>query len=610
MGAIGRRSEEGCVDRQGGAPSAWGPTGRGLAAVTFALLAGCARSEAAPTPVLAGPAASANREARAASPESTASRTAAPSPPGPAFAPLRDRVFAELLDEEPGVARELGLHEYDGRVAPLSQAAFESQIGRLRDAERELAAVRPEVLSEDEALDRADLEHWVLTRLFFLVDRDAPHKLPQAYQDAFDVSLYVDREYAPLEDRARRLVAQEEAALAEAPHVRENLTPPLSKPVAETASRNFSGFATYLRGDVSKIFRAVGDATLRARFAAANEALARQAGELGEWLKREAERGDQSHVLGAERYARLLEAQEALTTPLDAFEKMNEDDLAANRRAYEALAATVKPTAVREADLFATAREMVESARRFVVERHIVTLASDDSVTLRETPPYERWNSASIEMSGPFEHARSAFYQLTIPDRTWAAAKRAEYLGSVGDLLGTTIHEVFPGHFVQGRWAERAPTRVQKAFSNYAFVEGWAHYGEQMMIDEGFGGSDPANRLAMLHGALLRNCRFAASIAIHVKGRTVDDAERRFVEDCHQDRPTAHEQAVRATFDPGYFAYTLGKLEILALRAEAKARLGQSFSLERFHDALLSHGAPPLALLHDRVLRDLGALAH
>jgi hypothetical protein len=522
------------------------------------------------------------------------------------FAPLSDRILAELLDDEPGVARDLGLHDYDGRVAPCSRAAIDAQVERLRAAASDLAAWPTEGLSEDEKLDRAELTHWVASRLFWWVDRDASRKLPQAYQEAFDVSLYVDRDYAPLEERARRALLQEEAALREVPHARENLSPPLSKPVAETAARNFAGYATYLRGDVARIFGAVGDAAQRARFARANEALAHEAEALGTWLKKEAERGDQSHVLGPERFARMLEAQEALTMPLDAFERMNEDDLAANRRGYEALAAIVKPVPVREADLFATARTMVDEARRYVIDRHLVTLASDDAVTVRETPPYERWNSASIEMSGPFESARSAFYQLTIPDKSWPAAKRAEYLGSVGDLLGTTIHEVFPGHFVQGRWAERAPTRVQKAFADYAFVEGWAHYGEMMMIAEGFERANLANSLAMVHGALLRNCRFAASIAIHVKGMTVEQAENRFVEDCHQDRATAHEQAVRATFDPGYFAYTLGKLQILALRAEVKAKLGSAYSLQRFHDALLSHGAPPVALIRDRVLRDLG----
>jgi uncharacterized protein (DUF885 family) len=127
-----------------------------------------------------------------------------------------------------------------------------------------------------------------------------------------------------------------------------------------------------------------------------------------------------------------------------------------------------------------------------------------------------------------------------------------------------------------------------------------------MIIDEGLGSDDPANRLAMLEGALLRNCRFAASIGMHTRGMTIEQAEQRFMTDCHQDKATAEEQAVRGTFDPGYFAYTLGKLQILALRTEARAKLGSSFSLQRFHDALLAHGAPPLALIHDTVLRDLG----
>jgi len=262
---------------------------------------------------------------------------------------------------------------------------------------------------------------------------------------------------------------------------------------------------------------------------------------------------------------------------------------------------------VRESDYFATAAHMMKDAREFVVSHGVVTLATEDEATIRETPAYERWNSASIEMSGPFEKARSAFYQLTIPDRGWPSKERQAYLGTMGSLLGTTIHEVYPGHFVQGRWQERAPSRVQKAFGNYAFVEGWAHYSEQMMIDQGFGKDDPANRLAMLNGALLRNCRFAASLGIHTRGMTVEQAEKRFVDDCHQARSEAHEQAVRGTFDPGYFAYTLGKLQITALREEARKAMGDKFSLQRFHDALLSHGAPPVALIHDRVLRDLTA---
>jgi uncharacterized protein (DUF885 family) len=524
-----------------------------------------------------------------------------------AFPALRERILGELLADDPSTARDLGLHEYDGKVPSFSAEALAARRQRLDRAALDLAAVDERSLTDDERLDRAELQSWLATSRFWLVDMDAPHHRPQTYEDLFSVSVYIDRDYAPLEVRARALLAQEEAALEELPHIRENLTPPLSKSLADVASRNFAGFAVYLRGDVAHLMDRQGDDAQRRRFALANASLAKAADDLGAWLKAQSAHGDQSHVLGPERYAALLRAQEGITMPLEAFERLNEDNLLANEKAYETLAGRVHMRPVEEAALFTTARSMMNDARAFIVDHDIVTIPFRDEPVVRETPPYERWNSASIEMSGPFEAVRSAYYQLTIPDRSWPPAERQAYLGTLEALLGTTIHEVYSGHFVQGQWAERAPTRVQKAFGSYSFVEGWAHYGEQMMIDEGFGEDDPANRLAMLDGALLRNCRFAVSVGMHTKGMTLEQAERRFVHDCHQDGPTAHEQAVRGTFDPGYFAYTLGKLQILALREEAKAKLGPRFSLQRFHDALLSHGAPPIALIHDVVLRQMGA---
>jgi hypothetical protein len=541
-------------------------------------------------------------------------RSEAVAPVAPISAPaharfllLRERVFRELLADDPTNARDLGLHGYDGKVAAVSKGALDARVVRLTQDAGDLARTEGNRLSDDEALDLEELKSEVASSLFWLVDMDGPRKYPQTYESLFSVNTYIDRDYAPIEERAKRLISHEEAALVEVGHVRENLTPPLSKPVAEVAARNFAGFATYLRGDVPKVIGKVGDDAQRARFARTNEALAKAADDLAAWLKKEAFHGDQSHVLGGQRFAKLLLVQEGLTTPLADFEQMNEDNLAANKKVYEALAAHVKDKPVEEAEYFATAEHMMQDARKFVLERGIVSFASSDEVTVRETPPYKRWNSASIELSGPFDVAKSAFYYLTIPDKSWPKRQRQGYLGALGDLLGTTIHEVYPGHFVQGRWQERAPTQVQMAFGNYAFVEGWAHYAEQMVIEEGFGKEDAANELAMRRGALLRNCRFAASVGIHTRGMTVEQAARRFVEDCHQDEATAHEQAVRGTFDPGYFAYTLGKLQIMALREEAKRRLGEKFSLLRFHEALLSHGAPPLAFIHDRVLREIGA---
>jgi uncharacterized protein (DUF885 family) len=227
---------------------------------------------------------------------------------------------------------------------------------------------------------------------------------------------------------------------------------------------------------------------------------------------------------------------------------------------------------------------------------------------LKETPPFMRWNSAFLNPPGPFEKAATtAFYYITMPDPTWPKKEQEEYIMLKGILLSTTVHEVYPGHFLQGQWERRSPTTVQAMFGSYSFIEGWAHYAEQMMIEEGFGADDPQNKLGQLSDALLRNCRYVASLGIHTEGMTLDQAAKRFQTDCFQDKATAREQAVRGTFDPGYFAYTLGKIQILELRDEAKKKLGDKFSLKKFHDAVLAHGSPAIPLIRERVLAQLGA---
>jgi uncharacterized protein (DUF885 family) len=220
-----------------------------------------------------------------------------------------------------------------------------------------------------------------------------------------------------------------------------------------------------------------------------------------------------------------------------------------------------------------------------------------------------RWNSAFLSAGGVFDAPDlPAYFYVTLPDPSWPQKEQEEYIQSRGDIVSTSTHEVFPGHYLHSLWLRNAPTFVQKVSWSYSFGEGWAHYAEQMMVDEGFAAELPEARLGQVGSALLRNCRFVASIGIHVRGMSVDEAKRRFVDDCKQDEANARQQAIRGTFDPGYFAYTLGKLQILSLREEVRQKLGARFDLGKFHDALLAHGAPPVPLIRDRVLEALSAL--
>lgn len=575
------------------------------AALAGAVLGLAACSElAAPPPPPGLPLGAPPREKKAQT-----SKPAAPRTPGEKLAALSSRIVTEWLQDEPGKGRELGLHEHDGKVGDYSKAAIEARIERLRKARAELAAIDEAALAPDEALDRAILLHQIDLHLFRAVDMAEWRKNPRFYEDLFGVNAYLDRDYAPVDERAKRLLAHEKAALAQVENVMANLASPMSRAIVETAIKVYKGYVDYLKGDVVKQLKGVGDAAFQAELAAANGALAAEAQKIVDHLtKNELPKADDSHVLGPEKYKKLLFVQEGLTTSLADFKAMGEKNLQENKKAYEALKKKAKITRPRAEELLATATKIMDSSREFVIKKDIVTIPFEDRAVLKETPPFMRWNSAFLNPPGPFEKvAKTAFYYITLPDPSWPKKEREEYIMPTGTLLSTTVHEVYPGHFLQGQWERRAPTRVQMIFGSYSFIEGWAHYAEQMMIEEGFGAEDPQNRLGQLSDALLRNCRYVASIGIHTEGLTLDQVARRFQTDCFQDKATAREQAVRGTFDPGYFAYTLGKIQVLELREEAKKKLGAAFSLKKFHDALLSHGSPAVPLIRARVLAELGA---
>jgi uncharacterized protein (DUF885 family) len=561
----------------------------GLALCTVAAGCGSPPSAAAPS-----------RAAAAASSEASASESSL-TPEG---------IARRLLSLTPVKARGAGLHEYDGRIADYGAKGIERRIAVLHELEGNVAAMRQRASDPDTLLDLSLLRQMIAQDLFELTEMETWRNNPAFYAELFSVEDYIVRDYAPKEQRARSMLAHFRAARGQVGNVRANLRSPLSKPIVETNIGIFKGFGAYLRGDVQSFLDGVTDPAVKQDAKGLAVALADEADAVAAALaSEELPKADQSHVLGRERFEHLLLAQEALTTPIEELLTMAEDDLARNKALYEQLSRTVSRSRPASSELLGEVRRAVEGARAFVIDRRVVTLPSEPHVEVKETPPFMRWNSAFLSAGGVFDAADlPAYFYVTLPDPTWPAKEQAEYVLSRGQIVSTSTHEVFPGHYLHTLWLRNAPTFVQKVSWSYSFGEGWAHYAEQMMIDEGFEAELPEARLGQLGDALLRDCRFVASIGIHVGGMSVDEAKRRFVEDCKQDEAGARQQAVRGTFDPGYFAYTLGKLQILALREEAKRKLGARFELGKFHDALLAHGAPPVPLIRDRVLETLGAL--
>jgi hypothetical protein len=272
-----------------------------------------------------------------------------------------------------------------------------------------------------------------------------------------------------------------------------------------------------------------------------------------------------------------------------------------------------------------TARDL-DMIRQFVIDRQVLTLPSPVRARVTETPQYLRATSfASMDTPGPFEtKATEAYYYVTPVEPDWPPPQKEEWLTAFNyyttDIV--SVHEVYPGHYVQFLCLKASPaTKLEKIFTSYAFIEGWAHYAEQMMVDEGFGAPLDNSALRAPHSALeraakyqlaqtdealLRICRLCVSIRMHCQGMGVEEATQFFQDNCYYEPKPAHQEAIRGAYDPEYLYYTLGKLEFLKLREDFRRQEGAKFTLQKFHDEALRHGAPPIRLLREVMLKDSG----
>ncbi len=538
------------------------------------------------------------------------------------------------FEQRPGEAVALGWHEHDGRIVVPTREAMNRELSRLRSFEVSLRGVREAGLSDSARLDLQLLRLAVRRGLWSLETEQGWRRNPMFYAGALDVSLYIRRDFKPLRER----VADMASILRHAPGLfaaaRANLDLVLPRPFVETGIEVARGTAAFLEREVLHAARTCGDPRVLAEFEAANSGAARECRAFAAWL--EAERLPASNgafALGREGYVAMLRAEGVEGSPEEIL-AAGLRELAAEQSRFGAAAREIDATrpaaAVFKAiqrdhptasSLIPDTRRNLEVIREFVVSRRLVTIPSEVRARVEATlPPFRATSFASMDTPGPFEtRATEAYYYVTPVEPGWSEGQAEEWLSAFNyyttDVV--SIHEAYPGHYVQflALNASRATT-VQKVFPSYAFSEGWAHYAEQMVLEAGFmQPPDPARctaeervraakyRLAQSDEALLRLCRLCCSVRMHCDGMTVDEATAFFREQCHYEEKPARSEATRGTYDPGYLFYTLGKMQILALRDEARRALGDRFDLGRFHDELLAHGAPPPALLRPFVTR-------
>jgi uncharacterized protein (DUF885 family) len=551
------------------------------------------------------------------------------------FRQLADEYLAGYLSWRPGTAVTLGLHQYDGKVTDYRRLSLQTEMERLKQFDRRLDVFDTTGLSLQALYDFRILRTAIRKQRFQFEQMQSYTRNPMTYAGAVDVLIYIKRDFAPLEDRVRSTIAilnQTSNMMAAA---RDNLEASLPKPYVETAIQVGEGSADFLSKDLTEALAGVKDKSLHAEFTAANERAVAELRSYVAWLKTEKlPKANNNYALGPERYAKMLREGELITFPPERILEMGLRELKREQQIFAETARKIDRTKApievfraiqkdhpAEQTLIPDTKKNLEAIRQFVIDRDIITIPSKVRARVEETPRFERATSfASMDTPGPFEtKATEAYYYVTPVESDWTPQQKDEWLTAFNyyttDVV--SIHEAYPGHYVQFLCLNASPAnRLEKILDSYAFVEGWAHYTEQMMLDAGFGPNMPSNiaqsdelktakyRLAQSDEALLRLCRLCVSVKMHCQSMDVDEATRFFMENCYYEEKPARQEAVRGTFDPEYLYYTLGKLQILKLRRDWQKQEAASFTLKNFHDELLSHGAPPIRLLREVMLKD------
>jgi len=531
------------------------------------------------------------------------------------------RFVREYLDwyyaTHPIRATSLGLHQYDARLPDLSAASLQAQAETLRGWLGRLERLDRGGLTGDAALDVRVLENAIRADLLEREEVREWQRNPMLYNStiAQGLSSLSQREFAPVAVRMRDLMARMRQIPSVVAAAKANLRD-VPRLWVEQSLRDTRGTASFLRKDLPQALEAQGlaqvDTALRFRFDAELALATAEVEGFVQWQEQELlPRAHGDFRLGKALFERKLALEEHVELTAEQLRDINERAIRAYHAWVAREAARVDPAKsprevmdaiTRDApsaeELIPLARAQLVECQRFVKERGVLTLPSERLPTVRETPPYMRMGFASMDTPGPFEErAAEAFYNLTNVEPEWTPEQKAQHLTyfNRSGLLGITVHEAMPGHFVQLLYEAQIPTEVRKVFPPASLVEGWAHYAEQMMVDEGFGGGAPEVRLAQLRRALQRHARWHAGLSMHAFDEPVEAAAQRYAEIAYFEPFPALREVQRGTFNPTYLYYALGRMQILKLREDYRRYLearGETFSLRDFHDRFLRLGLP------------------
>jgi uncharacterized protein (DUF885 family) len=537
------------------------------------------------------------------------------------FNRLVDDYFDFYFQAHPTEGTAAGFHQYDSKLEDFSRAAVNAEIAGLKKFQKKFNAVDRAQLSETAAGDLDFLKSSIQSQLLEFENIQMWRKDPNFYTSdlSYSVFLIMKRNFASPEDRLRSVIDREREMPRALEAARHNLSDP-PRLYTEVALQQLPATIDFFRKDIPQAFAAVKDPKLLAEFKESNQTAVAALGKFQDFLQHDllpVSHGD--YRIGAENFRKKLLYDEMVDIPLDRLLKIGYADLHRNQQRLKEVAAQIDPKhAPREVlaslqkehpapdQLLQSFRDVLGGLKQFIEQHKIVTIPSEVLPIVEETPPFERaLTTASMDTPGAYEtKATEAMFNVTLPDPSWKPQKVEQWMDGFnrGTIISVAVHEVYPGHYTQFLWVKQAPSKTRKLMYCSTNAEGWAHYSEQMMLDEGYGNGDPKLRLGQLDDALLRDARFIVGIQMHTGKMTLDQARQFFIKQGYQVPPVADQESKRGASDPTYLYYTLGKLQILKLRADYKKLRGDKYSLEEFHDRFMKQGAVPLKIIRKAML--------
>jgi len=549
------------------------------------------------------------------------------------FQHVSDDYFDQVyFPYQPTSGTVAGYHQYDTKLEDFSEASIGAEVAALHDFEKRVSEFPATSLDQTTRGDRQMVLNDIHSRLLTLQTIRPWAKNADNYSSACANAAFtlMERKFAPADERLLSLIAREQQMPRLIAEAHANLQNP-PRIFTEIAIEQLPEIISFFQHDVPEAFAEAQNATVKSEFAQTNAAVISALTDYLSWLKTDLlPRSGGDFRIGADTFSKKLEFDEMVDLPLPKLLEIGYADMYRNQQHFAEVAKELEPNKTpREVleelgsqhpapdQLLDAFRATFSSLLDFVRTHHIVTIPSDVRPVLEETPPFMRATTqASMDSPGPYEtRATTSYFNVTLPDPSMTPAQVEGYMHSfnIGTVVSTSVHEAYPGHYTQYLYSLRFPSRVRKILSANTNVEGWAHYTEQMMLDNGYGrpGTGAKDereakflRLGQLQDALLRNARFIVGIQMHTGNMTYDQAVEFFQKEGYQPKETAEVEAKRGAGDPTYLYYTLGKLEIMKLRADLQKKQGAAFSLEKFHDEFLSQGFPPLKIVREALLGD------